>query len=145
MCYPLSTVLLVPLPSPPQPPTMKHSGIARVVNFLHCLLESTTDTKNLFNSTLTILHSERPKLHTILAFLSAIGLKVLTCSWGVQKSLPSYCQHFLRKISWPSGNILRCMGTPPSFSAMFSKGDNFCDFWFAYLEDEVFPKKGVYS
>ena len=24
---------------------------------------------------LTVLHSERPKLHTILAFLSAIGLK----------------------------------------------------------------------
>ena len=24
---------------------------------------------------LTLLHSERPKLHTILAFLSAIGLK----------------------------------------------------------------------
>ena len=25
---------------------------------------------------LTLLHSERPKLHTLLAFLSAIGLKV---------------------------------------------------------------------
>ena len=41
-------------------------------------------------------------------------------------------------------SILRCMGTPPSFSTMFSKGDNFCDFLFAYLEDEVFPK-GFYS
>ena len=26
-----------------------------------------------------LLHSERPKLHTILAFLSAIGLKPLLC------------------------------------------------------------------
>ena len=25
------------------------------------------------------------------------------------------------------------MGTPPSLSTMFSKGDNFCDFLFAYL------------
>ena len=31
------------------------------------------------------------------------------------------------------------MGTPPSFSAMFSKGDNLCDF----LENEVFPKWGL--
>ena len=28
------------------------------------------------NDCLTLLHSKRPKLHTILAFLSAIGLKV---------------------------------------------------------------------
>ena len=28
----------------------------------------------MFPFTLTLLHSERPKLHTILAFLSAIGL-----------------------------------------------------------------------
>ena len=39
--------------------------------------------------------------------------------------------------------ISRYMGTPPSFSAMFSKGDNFCDSLFAYLEDEVFPKLGL--
>ena len=31
------------------------------------------------------------------------------------------------------------MGTAESFSAMFLKGDNFRDFLFAYLEDEVFP------
>ena len=36
--------------------------------------------------------------------------------------------------------IWRCMGTPQSFSAMFSKGDNCCDFLFVYLDDEVFPK-----
>ena len=29
---------------------------------------------------LTLLHSERPKLHTILAFLSAVGLKGRICS-----------------------------------------------------------------
>ena len=29
-----------------------------------------------FRSLLTLLHSERPKLHTILAFLSAIGLTI---------------------------------------------------------------------
>ena len=38
---------------------------------------------------------------------------------------------------------LRCMGIPPSFFAMFSKGDNFRDFLFAYLEDEIFPKWGL--
>ena len=38
---------------------------------------------------------------------------------------------------------LRCMDTPPSFSTMFSKGDNFHDFLLAYLEDEVFPKWGL--
>ena len=35
------------------------------------------------------------------------------------------------------------MGTPPSLSAMFSKGDNFGAFLFAYLENEVFPKWGL--
>ena len=36
------------------------------------------------------------------------------------------------------------MSTHPSFSSMLSKGDNFHDFLFAYLEYEVFPK-GIYS
>ena len=35
---------------------------------------------------------------------------------------------------------LRCLGTSPTFSAMRLKGDNFRDFLFAYLEDEVFQK-----
>ena len=35
------------------------------------------------------------------------------------------------------------MGTPPYCSAIFSKGDNFHDFLFAYPEDEVFPKWGL--
>ena len=38
---------------------------------------------------------------------------------------------------------LRCKDTPPSFSTMFSKGDNFCNFLSAFLEDEVFPKWGL--
>ena len=32
------------------------------------------------------------------------------------------------------------MGTPLSFFAIFSKGDNFRDFLFVHLEDKVFPK-----
>ena len=35
----------------------------------------TKESKNNFLFNLTLLHSERPKLLTILAFLSAIGLK----------------------------------------------------------------------
>ena len=38
---------------------------------------------------------------------------------------------------------VRCLSTPPSFSAMFSKGDNSRDFLLAYLEEEVFPKWGL--
>ena len=38
--------------------------------------------------------------------------------------------------------LLKSMGTPLSFST-FSKGDNFHDFLFAYLEGEVFPKSGL--
>ena len=34
-------------------------------------------------------------------------------------------------------------GYTPSFSAMFSKGDNFRDFPFAYLRNQVFPKWGL--
>ena len=36
------------------------------------------------------------------------------------------------------------MGKQPCFSAMFSKGDHFRDSQFAYLEDEVFPKWGLF-
>ena len=45
----------------------------------------------------------------------------------------------------PRKSTLRCMSTSPSFSAMFSKGYDFCDFLFAYLEDEVFQKWGQLS
>ena len=35
------------------------------------------------------------------------------------------------------------MGTCPSFSVMFSKGDSFHNFLFVYMEDEVFLKQGI--
>ena len=49
-----------------------------------------------------------------------------------------------RSIYPPSlyGLLIRCIGTPPFFSAMFSKGDNFCEL-LAYLEDKVVPKWGL--
>ena len=40
-----------------------------------------------FLPSLTLLLSERPKLHTILAFLSAIGLKMLICLFSCQLDL----------------------------------------------------------
>ena len=39
--------------------------------------------------------------------------------------------------------LLKCMGTHPFFPAMFSKGDSFRDFLFAYQEDEDFSKWGL--
>ena len=38
--------------------------------------------------------------------------------------------------------VIICVGTPPSFSSMFSKGDNFHDFLFVDLEDYRYPKMG---
>ena len=35
------------------------------------------------------------------------------------------------------------MDIPPSFSVLFSKGVNFHDFLFSYLEDEVLQKWGL--
>ena len=47
----------------------------------HSMFGITVEVKSAQNSkfrvVLTLLHSERPKLYTILAFLSAIGLKIL--------------------------------------------------------------------
>ena len=40
-------------------------------------------------------------------------------------------------------NLLLCMGSSPSFSALFSKGDNFPDFMCAYLEYKVLLKWGL--
>ena len=48
---------------------------------------------------LTLLHSERPKLYTILAFLSAIGLI------------------YVQELTW----ILRWMCTPPCFSVILQR------------------------
>ena len=31
---------------------------------------------------------------------------------------------------------LRCMGTPPHFSAIFTRGNNYCDFLFASHDDK---------
>ena len=36
--------------------------------------------------------------------------------------------------------LLRCMGTPACFSAMWSKRSNFCYFLFASLYDEIFQE-----
>ena len=36
----------------------------------------------------TLLHSERPKLYTILAFLSAVGLKSYFCKFAVRWGFP---------------------------------------------------------
>ena len=47
-----------------------NNTILILLNALHC-------TKGVLFRALTLLHSERPKLHTILAFLSAIGLSVV--------------------------------------------------------------------
>ena len=52
----------------------------------------------------------------------------------------SYCN-----LDFYVANIVnfKVYGIPPTFSAMFSKGDNFRGFLFAYLEDEVFPIWGL--
>ena len=39
--------------------------------------------------------------------------------------------------------FIRCMCTLPCFPAIFTKGDNFRDFLFAYLEDEIFQKRDL--
>ena len=36
--------------------------------------------------------------------------------------------------------ILRCMSRPPSFPVIFTKGNNFCEFQFAFLDNVVFSK-----
>ena len=48
--------------------------------------------------TLTLLHSERPKLHTILAFLRAVGLKVVV---GLQTSFCQANADCIHCMSWP--------------------------------------------
>ena len=60
--------------------------------FGHDVLER--NVKKGTSCSLTLLHSERPKLYTILAFLSAIGY------------------------------IFKCVGTHPCVSVSFTKGNN---------------------
>ena len=58
----------------------------------------------------------------MLSYASKEGIKVVRCTKNGRRS-------------W-STRALRCMCTPPNFSSMFSKGDNFRDFLVAYLEDK---------
>ena len=53
---------------------------------------------------LTLLHSERPKLYTILAFLSAIGLKVTSLTAYVKVSKNFTFSAFL--------NVIDVIGVP---------------------------------
>ena len=50
---------------------------------LDCIMKNTKKKFTIGQSNLILLHSERPKLHTILAFLSAIGLNhtLVNCTW----------------------------------------------------------------
>ena len=66
----------------------------------------------------------------------------MSINWNRQGELTN-CITILFVLKDDNSNHLRCMGTPTSFSAMFSKGDNFQDFLFAHLEDEVFQKWGL--
>ena len=53
------------------------NNIVILYMYMKCLIEAVLIriTAYIFYNSLTLLHSERPKLYTILAFLSAIGLK----------------------------------------------------------------------
>ena len=51
---------------------------------------------------LTLLHSERPKLYTILAFLSAIGLKRLDTHLKGTALPYSFIQPFYNRVSYKS-------------------------------------------
>ena len=61
---------------------------------------------------------------------SAVVVKMLLCS-KFEDYFPA---------GYSEGVTPSAMGTPSSFSTMFSKGDNFPDFLFVYLEDKIFPK-----
>ena len=47
---------------------------------------------DIYTLVLTLLHSERPKLYAILAFLSAVGLNTGTC---FQQSTTTLCSSFM--------------------------------------------------
>ena len=60
---------------------MFFSHFAKVYKFSDFLFASLTEEALLkWDLLLTLLHSERPKLYTILAFLSALGLKEKICT-----------------------------------------------------------------
>ena len=54
----------------------KYGGVPETIRSMHTALREITMIWKIshIGLLLTLLHSERPKLHTILAFLSAIGL-----------------------------------------------------------------------
>ena len=58
---------------------------------------------------LTLLHSERPKLHTILAFLSAIGLKDNFTASGIEMFLLFFLSHKQQRCT--SAVYLKYFGT----------------------------------
>ena len=59
---------------------------------------------------LTLLHSERPKLHTILAFLSAIGLKRCICFRFVKELI---CVMITSLLSFPLGVVFTAIYYDP--------------------------------
>ena len=44
---------------------------------------------------------------------------------------------------WTCVFWIKCMGMPSWFSTIFTKGNNFCDFLFAFLDNVAFPKLGL--
>ena len=66
---------------------------------------------------------------------------------GLDKQIQTHKSSPFVRMAGKSGGIpiqFKVCGYTSMFSANFRKGDNFYDFLFAYLEDEVFPD-GVYS
>ena len=118
--------------------------------------------------------AKSPNFKTImqtLGIIPKISTKLLETDWSHWHKKLSYLQwkfHISKNFLWPwkwdqghwnldqhcciRSDILFCfgalgvkgMGTPPCFSAIFTKGNNFCDPLFAFLEDEA-PPNGVYS
>ena len=93
-------------PPRPPPPSIKHStesekpqrpsvGPPRKSS----VKESTEDSEGKVRDLIyfILLHSERPKLHTILAFLSAIGLRTKVLYGPVLKSLECFIAHIVRR------------------------------------------------
>ena len=68
--------------------------------------------------------------------------------WNIKKetlnihslNVTDYSEVYSMKTTTAVPNKLKCIGIPPSFSAMFSKDNNFCDFLFTSLDDVALPK-----
>ena len=84
---------------------------------------------------LSQLHSEQTKLNGVLAVLSAIGLSVAdNTALMDNRSFNIYFFYWKFKVYGY---------TSPSFFCLVFKGDNFCNFLFAYLEKEMSTKLGL--